>query len=200
MKTSTQSKAQRKFLKDVSVHVMEAKLDQGLYRHLRFQQPGSWVYGFDLVTWPGHLCFRGDVGSYLFSRVEDMLDFFRIRESEDPPFGYWAEKCLAQDSNSAIREWSADRFELNVREYLRSSEASKEVRAAVRDDVLPMAGWGEHEAMASVWSFRHAGFAFDDFSAEGCKDYTNQYLWSCYAIAWGVRVYDSAAVKTGGVS
>ena len=41
------------FAEDVAEHELTVRRDDGLYRHLRFQKPGTWIYGFDLITWPG---------------------------------------------------------------------------------------------------------------------------------------------------
>jgi hypothetical protein len=35
------------------------------------------VFGKRTVTWPGMLTLRGGLGCWSFTRVEDMLDFFR---------------------------------------------------------------------------------------------------------------------------
>lgn len=48
------------FLSDVADHRMHVLLDQGIHRHLRFQQPHSSVYWFDVVTFPGGLCYTGE--------------------------------------------------------------------------------------------------------------------------------------------
>ena len=66
------------FLKDVKNHGMEVRRDDGLYRHLIFRAPkDSWHQWFEVVTWPGSLAINGDMGSWCFSRIEDMFEFFR---------------------------------------------------------------------------------------------------------------------------
>ena len=64
------------------------------YRHLRLAQPGTSMYHWEIVTWPGHLSTVGDIADgYTFSRVYDMVDFFTPAPE---PYrinpGYWAEK------------------------------------------------------------------------------------------------------------
>jgi hypothetical protein len=63
------------FLRDVSEHVLTVLRDDGADRHLRFRKPGTGCYGFDLLTWPGHLLITGDCGSYPRCRgfVHDQL-------------------------------------------------------------------------------------------------------------------------------
>lgn len=49
-----ETEARERFDVDVAEHKMTVLRDEGLYRHLRFQKPGTSCYYFDLVTWPGH--------------------------------------------------------------------------------------------------------------------------------------------------
>jgi hypothetical protein len=52
--------------------------------------------GFDVVTWPGHLSISGDMGCFVFTRVDDMFTFFRGHE-DAPNLGYsakWGEMTL----------------------------------------------------------------------------------------------------------
>lgn len=56
------------FLREVSQHSMTVIRDDGVNRHLRFRRPETNCMGFDLITWAGHLCYTGDMGTYVFSR------------------------------------------------------------------------------------------------------------------------------------
>lgn len=118
---------EQKFLKDVESHVIEVIRDDGLYRHIRFRRPGTMCMHFDLITWPGYLCYCGDMGTYVFSRLEDMFEFFRTdREYAqrrgyqlgiNP--GYWSEKLQAVDGNrrnGSAMEFSADKFRRVINE------------------------------------------------------------------------------------
>src|ERR1035438_10338294 len=71
------------FLADVAEHAMAVMQDNGVYRHLRFRKPGSSNMWFDLITWPGSLVISGDMGTWAFSRVEDMFAFFRSWDREN---------------------------------------------------------------------------------------------------------------------
>ena len=85
-----------RFLRDIAQHQMTILRDDGVYRHLRFQVPGTPHRQFDLVTWPGYLAYTGDMGAYVFTRVHDMFKFFRRElQSYDMDMHYWAEKCEA---------------------------------------------------------------------------------------------------------
>lgn len=69
-------------------HEMTVLHEQGLHRHLRFRNPESCQWAFDLITWPGHLSITGDIGTYVFARTVDMTTFFKGYINTD----YWAEK------------------------------------------------------------------------------------------------------------
>ena len=61
------------------------------YRHLLFRQPNSGNMWFEIITWPDSLMIRGDMGSWSFSRVQDMFTFFRSDQLKINP-SYWTEK------------------------------------------------------------------------------------------------------------
>ena len=73
MKTCTE----QIFLRDISMHQMSVLRDDGVNRHIRFKTPGTNSMYFDIITWPGFLCYTGDMGTYVFRRLEDMFQFFR---------------------------------------------------------------------------------------------------------------------------
>lgn len=186
------------FLKDVREHQMQVLRDDGEYRHVRFSKPGTYCMSFDLITWPGYLAYSGDMGCYVFSRIRDMFEFFRTSPQWLPKGGlhinlsYWAEKCTASDRSDGIKRYSEDKFRENVAHWLDSREACDEVRAEVEQQVLCAADDGEHAAMTAVMDFEHEGFRFNDFWEADNTAYTYRYIWCCYALAWGIRQYDTA--------
>lgn len=207
---SRREPSERSFLRDVKDHVMDIRRDDGLYRSIRFQRPGSWAYGFDITTWPGYLCFSGDMGCYVFARIPDMLDFFRGQR----PYikgdkvvginpGYWSEKVQAADRCSGIEEFSPKEFRRIINRVIYSGGWPKPVRDAVKDDVLAAADDGEWFAKHAAYEFgmTHEGrrYDFQDFWEYGdCKVYTHRFLWACYAIAWSVQKYDDAKSAIAG--
>lgn len=157
------------FLKDVAAHRMTVIRDEGLYRHLRFMDPETIVSYFDLITWPGHLCYTGDMGTYVFSRIQDMFMFFRRTPQEHGgpiDLRYWAEKCLSQDkSGGGITEFDADLFSDEIRTQRRAlfrrrlGLTKDERRDCWRslDRVIAAAGEGEHRAFQAAfdWHFKY---------------------------------------------
>jgi len=163
-----------RFLSDVGCHVMDVIRDDGLYRHIRFHVPGTMGMHFDLITWPGYLCYTGDMGTYVFCRLHDMFQFFRTdcKYAQECGrrlginLGYWSEKLEAVDGrqrSGGAKEFSAAKFRRVIEEWrvrwIREARGrlTKEQRRslweAVRDDVIDHIEDGEHGAYAAARDF-----------------------------------------------
>jgi hypothetical protein len=209
------------FLKDVAQHQMHILKDDGLYRHVRFKAPGTMMEHFDLITWPGYLCYTGDMGTYVFERLADMFEFF----SKEPgrlfqiDMRYWAEKVQAGDrmgrSEDGIYEWDEDAFRREMTEQRRrliiqhgrgmAPEERPDLWEAI-GEVIDAAEEGQDRAMIAMHDFHYsylpAGkysdrqyvhFDTDDFPR--CQKYTNRFRWCCYALAWGINQYNEEKQK-----
>jgi hypothetical protein len=178
-----------RFSRDVASHQIEIIKDDGLHRHIRLAQPGTGVMRFDLITWPGHLCYTGDMGTFVFSRLPDMFNFFR---GHSPNLSYWAEKVLAADKHGGISRYSADAFRAQIKEYFEgrtydwSENKKKAIWLRVKERVLSAADDGEYAAREAAAQFS----VFADFWEADCKEYTFHYEWCCHAIPWGIAQYD----------
>lgn len=200
------------FLKDVQHHVMTIAHNDGVRRHLAFRDSRpdrSWLHWFEVVTWPGALCIRGDCGTYVFSRINDMFKFFRHDGHDghgDGLYindGYWAENLIASDScgrhADGVMRFDPDEFCDAVKrryvEHVRRNmvgmpDERKALRRALEDEVLSCADSGELDAMRAASDFEHDGFRLDDFWEVDCRKYTVQFIWSLYAISWAIQQYD----------
>lgn len=184
-------------------------LDDGTpYRHVRFAQPGTSIWSFNLVTWPGHLSISGDLHSYTFRRLHDMFDFFRGR-SINP--SYWSEKLVAEHHGTEYGKsrYSEDQFVetltnhvTEVCEWLTKADA-KRFRKAIDDDVLEYGAPASYEeARAALEQFhwrseepgsRYArGFSFQDIWDWHLGGFDHHFLLACHAIQWGVGKYLTA--------
>lgn len=183
------------FLKDVAKHVMTVIRDDGVHRHLRFAIPDSGNMHFDIVTYPHYLCYSGDMGCYVFSRIHDMFEFFRgkpegpLRINES----YWGEKLEAIDRPDGYREYQPELLEAHVKEWLDEVEADEELRQDVQDNVLAYAHDGEYAARDALTQFEHDSHRpFQDSWECNFSAYTFRFVWCCYALAWAIRQYDKA--------
>ncbi|ARU30875.1 hypothetical protein CAP31_03745 [Sulfuriferula sp. AH1] len=198
------------FLNDVTEHQMIIIRDDGVNRHIRFKRPNTFCMHFDLITWPGNLCYTGDMGTYVFRRLDDMFEFFRTDRERgymnngktlSINLGYWSEKLIAIDHGGVTR-FDPDKFRAVVSEYRLSwmrerridKESRRELWAAVDDEVLNRADDGEHAAFQAAYDFCHKidgkEFQFSDFFEHRFTEYTNYFIWCCYALAWGIQKYD----------
>ncbi len=198
-----------RFLNDVKDHQMTIIRDDDTGRHIRFREPGTMIYGFDLITWSGHLCVTGDCGTFVFRRVEDMFGFFRM-DSRDFSYksdrklhintGYWHEKVLAEERHGGCKKYSEDVFRDEIKEWFdawaedQPKGLSAEVWREIEDEVLSCSE-SEHDAMDAALSFHNEFFDFTDFWEVDLKEYTFDYIWCLYAIVWGISVYDQALEK-----
>ena len=198
-----------RFPKDVAEHHMTVLRDDGLYRHVRFLRVAanpetgkpekSSFYWFDLITWPGCLAVNGDCGSYLFSRTDDMFEFFRGGRINP---GYWAEKVRA---GGRVKEYSEDRFRELVADYINSGDEEfpslaqewPGLAGAVEKQIFTDGEiWHEHGARAALTEFSH-GVTFKgkcpscDAAVEGLPE-ADAYSWaSQHRVQAGHAVYPS---------
>ena len=205
-----------KFLRDIAEHKMTVIRADGVNRHLRFQKPGSMCMHFDLITWPGYLCYTGDMGTYVFRRLNDMFEFFRTdRENMKLRDGrtlainpsYWGEKLEAIDHCDGFREWRSEVFEARIREafdeWLNENNASDETRAEAteqfEDEVIAEIEVGKGEAYRAACEFEVNGDTpFQDWWEVNTDEYTYRFMWCCFALAWGIQQYDLSAAEIAG--
>lgn len=195
-----------RFLNDVKNHQIHVIRDDGVNRHIRFKRPESTNMYFDLLTWKGHLCYTGDMGTYVFSRVDDMFTFFR--GDLDQEFGinpnYWGEKLLAisrfgegytQFNSELFKEHVLEDYQLYFENTERDEEDMEEIRERLDWEVLDFIDDAGPEELIN----RAIGFSatddgtepvFQDFWEHNFEVYTFHYLWCCYALVWGVAKYD----------
>ena len=207
----------QRFLRDISRHTIKVIREDGVYRHIRCSRPGSWDMHFDIITWPGYLAYVGDMGAFTFTRLHDMLEYFRNRRGIlriNPQ--YWAEKLVATDCNGehcqhGAAEWSDDRFKAAIKEHFEDhfanlqpdEDATNEERASF--EFMKADAWEQVEDEIFIWDsdLEHAGYqAANEFKHEPSKlefedlfecrltEYSMRFMWACHAIAWAVLKYD----------
>lgn len=171
----------KQFSRDIAEHAIEIIRNDGIYRHIRFSQPNTSCMHFDLITWPGYLCYTGDMGTYVFTRLHDMFEFFRRRDkSYSIDMRYWAEKCEAADGGRDVREFSYKKFQAYIRDWVSESEqgdrpdadmsdelarhtaAYAELSAAVEDEVTS-ADSNDTRCYDAANDFRHDGEAWREY-------------------------------------
>lgn len=199
-RTGNAEQVELRFPTDIANHEMTIVQDSGLFRHVQFRQPTHVAYWFDITTWPGFLCISGDMGCYVFSRIQDMFEFFRGKGAIS--YGYWAEKLQAVDRNSPAMEWSKEDFLAYVKDEAAqyadgsSSKFKKRLLATVGEQLRFVDCSNRHEAVTAVMAIEiDDHYPFSEFCESSCEDYTHQFIWCCQAIRWGINQYDAAKVE-----
>ncbi|QNL30560.1 hypothetical protein SEA_SPEEDDEMON_1100 [Gordonia phage SpeedDemon] len=182
----------RTVVANTTEHRMTVLRHDGLYRHLRFAKPGTGIWRFDLITWPGHLVITGDLEDFHFSRIDDMFEFFRGPVGGINP-GYWAEKLrgpveVKKYSPELVKRRVAESF-MQRRHLLRQpTEVWRQIRIRILEDEYVMS----EEALVreAIGDFYHGGLDFEGAWEWDFRDYDFHYLVALHAIVWGISTYD----------
>lgn len=181
-----------RIVNDLASHTITIRHEDGLYRHYRCSNGGSSNMYFDIVTWPGSLCFTGDMGDYLFQRTDDMIEFMR---RSCMSYGYAAEKCVAYGGR--LKEFCEDRFEEILAERLAESLADggdgtfRVVRRgkAENEDVAEAIEkirqeYSEYNSPFDATKAMHESGLWDTSELPSCEEYTFHFLWCLHALKW----------------
>lgn len=191
----TEEKAREIFARDTAEHEVRVLRREGVYRHLRCHKPSTYMHGFDIVTWPGHLAYTGDMGTFVFARIDDMFKFFESDIGRINP-QYWQEKLQAP-APDAVEVYDPEIFEQWVRAWVaeRRDEMEgpdyAEFQHAAEVQILDPGGWrdAEHEAYRLLYEFRWHDIGIYDISELRFKTWDLRYLWCCHALVWAIRTY-----------
>jgi len=198
---------------------MEVLHSDWLYRNAIFSQEKNPNLWFELITWPHVLTIHGDMGTWTFSRVENMFDFFRCaKESQlrtNP--SYWSEKLCGgvHGGSDQAKVWSEDLFRSDLMRRIKedygdfSGNKMKELLMAVNEDILSRQGQWELVTAANEFSYefeedrdnrgylerieshrKARRFHLDSESIPDGMTYSYHFLWCLYAIVWGIRQWD----------
>lgn len=180
----TKRLTEAEFLKSVAGHNLEILHDDGVYHHIRLKKPGTRCMSFELVTYPGFLVYSGDMGCFVFERLNDMFQFFRADESYRrdypnrtlfPNHRYWSEKLQAIDSGrmngEGCKEFSPEKF-----------------RAAVWHDFLK---WVQHhgrtftkEQRRDLWDKIKDEVLCEEGDAHASYRAANDFRWRADGLPW----------------
>ncbi|MEU3125872.1 hypothetical protein AB0I87_32515 [Streptomyces sp. NPDC049952] len=179
-------------------HQVTALMENGLYRHLRFETPGKrGAYAFELITWPYNLVVKaGWTFHFDIDATPDMFNVFRNTafSGEINP-SYWQQKVGA--GRDEIEGFDEDSFERQVKQYvvdaIREGSAPRGIGAEVTNEIFE---WGDisHEAGArsALNSFEYKGWTFGETWEWDFSEFTPGFLHCCHAIRHGIDVYDAA--------
>jgi hypothetical protein len=134
--------------------------------------------------------------------------------------GYWGEKLEAVSRREGYHQYNPEFARENVKErvdeWIQDSGVSEEEAENLRDHLEEEINYddGMHEAYRTINGFSHKvgedgywsqsvkalaksdppdfkTFYFQDIFEWRWEDYTYNYVWCCYAVAWTVQQYDA---------
>ncbi len=181
------------FMEDVASHRMTALLDQGVYRHLDFRQAdGSWNHGFHIITTPWRLIVTGDMGTWVFSRLEDMFCFFRTDGGRVNP-SYWSEKVVngVHGGSDGCKDYDGDAYRQRLIDSLDDYGITKKKKAEVIRELKSLDFDDEHWIIGQIRDFECDDFTFQDVWEIDMKVYSYHFLWCLEAIVHGIAQYDA---------
>ena len=194
------------FLKDVASHELTVNLDQGVFRDITIANPNSMAMHYNITTRPGYLMFTGDMGSFVFTRLADMFDFFRDKDGYDINPGYWGEKLEAVDSRGGAKEFSSDLAKETLIEHLqdhlegldsgryeKDQSDAEEAKEAI-EHLIGLAEDDKHDFYETLrnWDADDAGgLDMDCWWEWDFNDHTYHYIWACFAIVHAIKLYDA---------
>jgi hypothetical protein len=194
-----------RFSEDTAHHELTILHDDGLYRHLKFCRPDTSICSFQLFTAPGTLGISGDMGTYIFARLEDMFRFFDAPAGRINP-DYWSQKVTAQDVHCPVRMYSAAKFrdvllqDYADRKYAFNPPEQERLLVRINFEILRSDSlYSEHAARELLhnFEFRYQAadgrptiiFDYADTDDWDLKDYGHHFLWCLEAIVFGIARY-----------
>jgi hypothetical protein len=142
------------------------------------------------------------MGTYVFRRLPDMLNFFRKSPESNIDFRYWAEKVESEDKTDHIREWCPDTFKFKVLELYRdlTSDCTPEDRGQVMNDLQSeildyLQDEPKEVLLDRLYNFSTILTPLDSEEisdiASASMVYSFRFLWCCHALVWGISCYDN---------
>lgn len=200
MSTDYRTKAERdaadRFPREAGNHKMTVLHLDGPYRHLRFANPNSGLYRYDLITWPHNLAFRGDGPNFIFSvyPTVDMFDLFRDSSHGGINPDYWQEKVLAGE----VKDFSEDKFlTWVIAEGSRLETTVPGISDALYEQVSHNDEYNlEFEELArdaiANFSYKGTRLRYPQEWEVSFRDWSWEFLWACHGILAGIAQYDAA--------
>jgi len=195
------------FIKDVEEHKLKIIKDDGVYRHLLFKNQKRGAYWTEIITSPNLLTINGDMGTYVFSRLNDMFEFFRNDELKIN-YHYWTEKLKV--NRESYKYFDIELYKENIIKYIEEyfEESIDNVDKEFYNDYLKniIEAEDEIDAMNKIREFyiysedvilkklpdSYKYFNFDDFKEDwgNCYRPDYRYVWNLFCIVKIIQEYE----------
>lgn len=160
-------------------HQIEQQFDNGLWRSWRCRRAKSWAYGFDVVTGPGWIMLRGDLGTMCWERELDMVKWARGAIND---LSYFAEKVSAGQTKEYDQECAKAWLAAEIEEA-ENNAGGDEQRLCELSELLDLDN-GEPENEHAWKEQVHTSGVCDGGDWPDWNNYTNRFLWLREALKW----------------
>lgn len=197
--------SEEEFKTSIKDHKLSILKNDELYKHLRFKNPSSFNRYFDIVTWPGNLCYTGDMGTYTFKRIENMIYFFSDGVNPD----YWSEKLTSISKfGEGVKVFDGDKFKEYFIEFI--NEDDNGLDSLYKEEILEDLKLGnldlndEHEILDYI-TYHYNHYTVDHITSWYAENYnlfksfTYHYIWCCRALNWSCNLFLDSKHNTGNV-
>lgn len=161
---------------DLKDHVVTQQLNQGPFRHFLCKKPGDSNCYFEVTTIPGRLFISGDMGTCVWERSLDMLEWAR-----GASYDYAATK-VSQEIN--IKEFSSDA----AHEWISQTWTDGDIDTQTKDKLLKALTRLDNE---NVFYDTLIKSDCETHTDGACEIFTYHYLWQFEAIQWLLRKLDA---------
>lgn len=177
MKLLTLAEVTKTYRADTKEHTMRIELDEGVHRSIYFGRQHA--YWFRIITWPRGLCIHGDMGSYVFSRIEDMFDF----KWNDPEYLNGKLQHGAQFADDVTTRYSID----VVKAWVKSELGEGSYPDEDLSDFLSEVCWNEYDEWqtCNLWAKTFS----NPHEMPSFRDWDYRYLWCIAAIDDSIKKY-----------
>ena len=190
------------FLSEMKDHKMKVVLDTEKHKHLSFSS-GGFEHGFEIISFPYHVMITGDMGTYTFSRTDDMLRWFvkdggKAIARPEKELQRWRQKLVSVDSQLGVVKNSLTQTVKMIEQCEENFiECHPDQKGAIKEVFSDLLRSGEdgvgmllHELLTfeiTIDGEEHAPFS--DFEDEDVGVYVLQFAWCCYALNFGIGMY-----------
>jgi len=185
------------FLKDIKDFEITIENDNGLNRVISCRNKnGTFNRSFSIITWCNHLCISGDMGDFIYSRTEDMFDFFKQEELKIN-VDYWTEKMTSCSvfggGSNRGTAYNSQKTKDNVLNYVKNNkdwylDDRQSLEEEIEDICFEDGDIRVEDALNEAFSdFNICPETLHDLMEYGVTYHTE---WCLYAIVWAIQEYD----------
>ena len=183
------------FLDDVKNHTMKVIKDDFPYCHLEFSNRGSSIYKFSIITAPGTILVKGDMGDYVFTtKNENPFVPFDLDLFDSIDYEHYQEKLLLCEGREGSREYCPKLYREAVKKLaigyannsIKDPEERKEFYLNAMDDLVLSRNCFEIEdTIKDAWDYGYMDdLPFDSIYGMDLMDLKYHFVWCCNAIVW----------------